>query len=94
MRGKLQAFEFVLLPSDWCATTVADNGLCSPMAGIIRGMFSVRGLTPLSPSDVSRRSACVSGLSLIPNTTYYSTLVVCNGAVNQQTVSVTSDGGE
>jgi len=64
------------------------------MAGIIRGMFSVRGLTPLSPSEVSRRSACVSGLSLIPNTTYYSTLIVYNGAVNQQTVSVTSDGGE
>ena len=64
------------------------------MAGMTRGAFNVRPSMALSPSEVSRRSACASGFSLIPNATYYSTLIVFNGAVNQRSVIVVSDGGE
>ena len=68
--------------------------VCFFMAGMTRGSFNVLPYLRLSASEVSRRSACASGLSLIPNATYYSTLIVFNGAVNQQSVTVVSDGSE
>ena len=78
-----------------CSYVRQELYVCFFMVGMTRGAFNVRPfLPPLSPSEVSRRSACASGLSLIPNATYYSTLIVFNGAVNQQSVTVVSDGGE
>ena len=69
--------------------------MCSPLTlGTTPGMSNTRPLTPLTPSELTRRAACVTGLSLVSNATYYSTVVVSNGAVNTLNVIVISDGGK
>ena len=49
----------------------------------------------LTPSEIVSRVACEDGLNpmLNHNTTYYSSLTVYNGAMNSQSVSVSSDNG-
>lgn len=58
------------------------------------GGSSVYPVTDLTPSEMSESRACASSLTLVYNTTYYSTLFVYNGAMNVQSTTVTSDGSK
>ena len=51
-------------------------------------------MTDLTPSEIAESRACASSLTLVHNTTYYSTLTVFNGAMNMQSTTVISDGGK
>ncbi len=62
--------------------------------GTAPGQFNVRLLTIVNTTEiVGEKSACDSTLSLVDNTTYYSTVVVSNGAMNSLSVTATSNGG-
>ncbi len=64
------------------------------IAGTASGQSNVRSLTAVNETDyVGARSFCDDSLSLVDNTTYYSTVVVSNGAVNSLSVTVSSNGG-
>lgn len=66
----------------------------TPLIGRTQGGSNVYPMTDLTPDEIAESRACTSSLTLVHNTTYYSTLTVFNGAMNMQSITVTSDGGK
>ena len=72
-----------------------DTGIASYQWGVgtTPGAYSVFGLGVVAGGDLAVGAACRGGLVLAHGTTYYSTVVATNGAVNPLAVTVSSSGG-
>ena len=63
-------------------------------AGTAKGAYNAIGLTQVADSDLMLGNVCRTGMILVHGTTYYSTIIAINGAMNPLSVTVTTDGGE
>ncbi len=52
------------------------------------------GSRDLTPEEIAGGVACLEGLSLTHNATYYATLTVYNAAMDPLSVSVSAEGGK
>ena len=73
-----------------------DTGIASYQWGFgtTKGAYNVLGPATVSGSDLALGNVCSTGMVLTPGTTYYSTVVATNGALNPLSVAVTTSGGE
>lgn len=62
--------------------------------GVTPGDNSTIELRNLTEEEINNRRACQDGLSLVHGTTYYSSLIVTNGAEPPLTVEEHSDGSK